>query len=256
VPAAGGQRERAAAKVPPGPGLVGVGARVEQNRQDGDAASAGDRMVQAALGVDVCAAVEEPAQPGRVLEVQLVQHHSLVAGLVEQVENGRVRLLAGVVEGVLIRGRAALNEQPNQRKVAALHRVEQRRHAPLTAPLDGVTVRVRARVEQQPGAIADVRWCADRSAQQDQQRRQRVHRRGRRYRVGVQKTCQGCGVGEHERPFDAVQAGGLDVVDQRSPAVEAVLAGDLVLGAAQPDGTVALAGLGLFAQVLQRWAWW
>src|SRR6266516_5186892 len=45
-------------------------------------------------------------------------------------------------------------------------------------------------------------------------------------------------------------------MDEARPAGEAVPAGDLVLCSAQPDPAFTLAGLSLFAQVLQRWVRW
>jgi hypothetical protein len=119
-----------------------------------------------------------------------------------------------------------------------------------------VAVRVGAGVEQQPGALDHICGCAGRAAQQQQQRRDAVHRRGGHRRVGGQLGGKGRGIGENEGPLDAVQGGRLHRVYERGPAVEAVLAGDLVLGCAQPDPAVAFAGLGPLAQVLQRRAWW
>ncbi|WP_207757092.1 hypothetical protein [Nonomuraea cypriaca] len=66
--------------------------------------------MQGAARVHVHAAIEEPAQPGRVLEVQLAHHHAVEPRLVEQVEERGAGPLAGVVEGVLVRGRAALDQ--------------------------------------------------------------------------------------------------------------------------------------------------
>jgi hypothetical protein len=122
-------------------------------------------VVQAADGVDVDAMVKKPLQAGGVLEVQLVEDQRFVAGLVEQVKERGVRLLAGVVEGVLVAGGTTLDEQPGEREVAAFDRVEQRRHPALAAPLDGVAVGVGARIQQQPCAVADVGWWADRPSQ-------------------------------------------------------------------------------------------
>jgi hypothetical protein len=77
VPAACGQRERAAADVPPVPRQVDIGPGFDQGGQDGDATTAADRVVQAAVDVDVYAVVEEPAQPGEVFEVELVVNQIL-----------------------------------------------------------------------------------------------------------------------------------------------------------------------------------
>ena len=151
MPAAGGQRQRSAAEVPACPGQVGVGAGVQQHRDDPKAASPGDRVVQAAEGVDVDAVLEEPAQAGGVLEVQLVEDQRLEAGLVEQVKERGVRLFAGVVEGVLIAGGTTLDEQPGEREIAA--------------PFDGVAVGVGAGIQQQPRAGADVGGRTDRPSQ-------------------------------------------------------------------------------------------
>ena len=82
-------------------------------------------MVQAAVDVDVNAAVEELAQPGGVLEVQLVDDKPFEAWLVEQVEERGVRLLARMVERVLVRGGATLDKHPGKREVTALDRIEQ-----------------------------------------------------------------------------------------------------------------------------------
>ena len=139
-----GQRERSPAHVPAVPREVDVRAGIEQQRDDRQAAAAADRVVQAAVRVDIDAAGEEPGQAGGVLEVELVVDHALEAGRVEHVEQRGVRLLAGVVEGVLVPRRAALEQQPDEREVAAFHRVEQRGHAALAVPLDRVTVRVGA----------------------------------------------------------------------------------------------------------------
>ncbi len=109
------------------------------------------------MGVDVDATVQEPAQAGRVLEVQLVEDHPVEAGLVEQVEEGGVRPLAGVVDRVLVLGGATLDEQPGEREIATFDRVEQRRPPALAAPLDGVAVGVGAGVQQQPRAATDIR---------------------------------------------------------------------------------------------------
>jgi hypothetical protein len=122
-------------------------------------------VVQAAEGVDVDAMVEEPLQAGSVLEVQLVEDQRLVAELVEQLKECRLRLLAGVVEGVLVAGGATLDEQPGEREIAAFDRVEQRRPPTLAAPLDGVAVGVGAGIQQQPCAVADVGRWADRPSQ-------------------------------------------------------------------------------------------
>jgi hypothetical protein len=54
-------------------------------------------VVQAAVGVDGNAPVEEPLQTGDVLEVELVVDEVLEAGRVERVEEGGVALLRGVV---------------------------------------------------------------------------------------------------------------------------------------------------------------
>jgi hypothetical protein len=64
------------------------------------------------------------------------------------------------------------------------------------------------------------------------------------------------GIGQHQRPLDAVQSGGLHVMDEVRPAGEAVVAGDLVLRSAQTDPAFTLASLGLLAQVLQRRTRW
>jgi hypothetical protein len=152
VPAAGGQRERPAAEIPARRGQVGVGAGVQQHRDDPKAAPPGDRVVQAAEGVDVDAMVQEPAQAGGVLEVQLVEDQRSEAGPVEQVKERGVRLLAGVVGGVLVSCGATLDEQPGEREVATFDGVEQRRPPALAAPLDGVAVGVGAGIQQQPCA--------------------------------------------------------------------------------------------------------
>jgi len=176
MPAACGQRQRPAADVPAPPGQVGVGAGVQQHRDDLQATSAGDRVVQAAVGVDVDATVEEPPQARGVLEVELVEDHLVEAGLVEQIEHRGVRLLAGVIEGVLVACGTTLGEQLDQRGIAMLDRVEQRRPAALAGPLDGVAVGVGTRIQQQLGAAAHVGRRAGRPSQQHQQRRQPVDR--------------------------------------------------------------------------------
>jgi hypothetical protein len=122
-------------------------------------------VVQAAEAVDVDAMLEEPAQAGGVLEVQLVEDQRLEAGLIEQVEEPAVRLFAGMVEGVLVAGGTTLDEQPGQREIAMFNRVEQRRPPALAAPFDGVAVRVGAGIQQQPCAGADVGWRTDRPSQ-------------------------------------------------------------------------------------------
>jgi hypothetical protein len=136
-------------------------------------------------------------------------------------------LFAGVVERVLIAGRAAVQQQPNQGRVAPLDRSEQRRHAPLSAPLHGVAVRVGSGVEQQLCATPHIRRRAGRPAQQHQQRRQTADLGSRR--IGLQRRRQRRRVGEHQRPLDAAQVAGLDLVYQLGPAGEPVLTGKLVL---------------------------
>jgi hypothetical protein len=145
-------------------------------------------VVQATVGVDVNAAVEEPPQPGGVLEVQLVHDQPVEAGLVEQVQERGVRLLAGVVKRVLVLGGTALDKQPDKRKIAALDGGEQRGLAPFSARLYGVAVRVGTRIQQHPCALAHLDGRADRPPQQHQQRRQSIHRRSRRRRIGKHKT--------------------------------------------------------------------
>jgi hypothetical protein len=86
-------------------------------------------VVQATVDVDVDAPVEEPPQAVRVLEVQLVEDQPLEARLVEQVEEPGVRALAGVIERVLVPGRATLDKELDEREVAALDSGEQGRHA-------------------------------------------------------------------------------------------------------------------------------
>ncbi len=214
-----GQRERTAAHVPPVPREVDVRAGIEQQRDDREAAAATDRVVQATVRVDIDAAGEEPGQAGGVLEVELVVDHALEAGRVEHVEQRGVRLLAGVVERVLVRARIALEQQPDEREVAAFHRVEQRGHAALAVPLDRVTVRVGAGVEEQPHAVADVGGGTGRAAQHDEQRRQPAELGGRRRRVGLQEAGEHRRVGEHERALHAVQPALPHVADAPRPAV-------------------------------------
>ncbi len=156
------------------------------------------------MGVYVDPAVEEPPQSDGILEVQLVVDHGLEARLVEQVEERRVRLLARVVERVLVARRVTLEEEPDEREVAALHGIEQRGHPALAAPLDRVAVRVRAGVEQQFRAAANVRRRAGRPAQQHEQRRQPVGGGGRSRRVGPHERRECRRVGKHERAPDGV----------------------------------------------------
>jgi len=161
-------------------------------------------VVQAAVGVDIDAAVEEPLQAGGVLEVELVVDEVLMARPVEYVEERGVALLARVVEGVLVALGAAVHEQPGELEVAPLDGVEERRHPPLAAPFHGVAVRVGARVEQQPRARAHVLARGGRAAQEHEQRRQAVDGRGRRGRVRPQQLVQRLGVSAHQRPLDPV----------------------------------------------------
>ncbi len=169
--AAGGQGERAAPDVPAVPRQVHVGAGFDQHPQDRRAAPAADRVVQAAVGIDVDAAIEEPLQPADVLEVELVIDQLLVPGRLERVEQLGVRVLACVVEGVLVAGGATLEEQSHECDVVALDGIEQRRLPALAAPLDGVAVRVGTGVEQQSRARANLHARAGRPSQQGQQRR-------------------------------------------------------------------------------------
>jgi hypothetical protein len=171
VAATGGQRERPAPDVPAVPRQVGVGAGVEQHLENRQPAPAGDREVQAAVGVDVDVAVEEPLQACGILEVEFVVDLVLVPGRVQDVQERRVALLAGVVEGVLVALGAALDQHPRELEIAALDGVEQRGHLPLAAPLDRVAVRVGAGVQQQPRTLAHVGRRPSRPAQQHQQRR-------------------------------------------------------------------------------------
>jgi hypothetical protein len=109
-----------------------------------DATTAADRVVQAAVSVDVHTAVEEPAQPNEVFEIELVIDQILKSRPMQRVQQRRVGLFAGVIEGVLVTGRASVEQQPDQGQVAPLDRSEQRRQAPLPAPLDCLAVRVRS----------------------------------------------------------------------------------------------------------------
>jgi hypothetical protein len=218
VPAAGGERERAAPDVPAIPRLVRVGAGVEQHREDGQSAAARDRVVQAAVGVDVDAVVEEPLQPGGVFEVELVVDEVLVPGRVEEVQEGGVALFAGVVEGVIVALGAALDQQLGELEVAALDGVVERRHLSLPAPLDGVAVRVGTRVQQQPRALAHVRRCAGGATEEQDEWREPVDRYGRRR---GEQLGQGRRVGENERPLDAVQAAGLRSIGHGEPPLSA-----------------------------------
>jgi hypothetical protein len=96
------------------------------------------------VGIDVHTVVEEPAQPGEVFEVELVVDQILEARPVQRIQQRRVGLFAGVIEGVLVAGRASVKQQPNQGQVAPLHRGEQHRHAAIPAPLNRVAVWVRS----------------------------------------------------------------------------------------------------------------
>ena len=68
----------------------------------------------------------------------------LEARPVQRVQQRCVRLFAGVIERVLIAGRASVEQQPNQGKVTPLDRSEQRRHEPLPALLERMAVRIRS----------------------------------------------------------------------------------------------------------------
>ena len=78
------QREWAPADVPAIPRKVHVGARVDQHSEDRRSAPATDRVVQAAVRVDVDTAAEKPPQAGDVLEVELVVYAARVSGCVER----------------------------------------------------------------------------------------------------------------------------------------------------------------------------
>jgi hypothetical protein len=101
VAAAGGERQRAAPPVPAVPGAIHIGPRLEQHRDDREAAAAAERVMEAVVGAHVGAALEEPAHAGDVLEVELVVDHRLEPRLEEALQQRRVGLLARVVEGVL-----------------------------------------------------------------------------------------------------------------------------------------------------------
>ena len=231
MPAPGGQRERAAVgTVADADREVHVGAGVEQQLQDPRAPAATDRPVQAALGVDVHAVRQEPAQPGGVLEVELVPDQALEAGNVQGVEEAEVRLLAGVVEGVLVGGGAVVEQQPEQDRVAAFDGVEEGGLPPLAARLDRVRVRVGAGVEQQARALPQVGGAPDAAPQQRQQRGQTPDRGGRRGPDRRPARGQRGGITEDQRPLDAVEGAALNPAGQVGPAREAVVVGQLVLG--------------------------
>jgi hypothetical protein len=97
VAAAGGQGERAAANIPPIPRQIDIGAGVDQGGENWDVTTSADRVVQAAVGVDVYTVVEEPAQPDEVFEVELVVDQILKSRPVQRVQQRGVGLLAGVV---------------------------------------------------------------------------------------------------------------------------------------------------------------
>jgi hypothetical protein len=208
-------------------------------------------MVQAAVRIDVHPALEEPAKSGGVLEVELVEDHALEARHEEQVELLGAGALAGVVERVLVLGGTALDEQAGDVEVAPLDCAEQSGHPALAAPLDGVAVRIGSGVKEQLGATAHPRRGADRPPHQHEQRRDTADRRGRDAGFGLQASGERADVGQHERALHPVEGRGLHVMDQLWPALEAVLASDLKLGAAQADRALAPACLGLLAQVLE-----
>jgi hypothetical protein len=138
-----------------------VGAGVQQHRDDPKATSSGDRVVQAAEGVDVDAMLEEPAQAGGVLEVQLAEDQRFEAGLVEQVKERGVRLFAGVIEGVLVLGGTTLDSSLAQVRTSAGGPIDRRSNTSSGASPSTVTV---AAVGSACRSLASARLSASTSA--------------------------------------------------------------------------------------------
>jgi hypothetical protein len=72
------------------------------------------------VSIDVHTVIEEPAQPGEVFEIELVIDQTLKSVPVQRVQQRGVGLFAGVIEGVLVAGRASVEQQSNQELTSGL----------------------------------------------------------------------------------------------------------------------------------------